>query len=49
MAGSEDFDQAEALAHWLGEQKGGRPAPFEKVESGDEQYAQAPSLEEGGR
>jgi hypothetical protein len=34
-----DFDEAHAaaLAGWLGEQTGGPPVRFEKVETGDEQ------------
>ena len=33
---SRDEQRAEAIAHWLGEQKG-EPVRFEKVEPGDEQ------------
>ena len=33
-----DFEEGpEAFARWLGEQAGGPPVPFEKVEPGDEQ------------
>jgi hypothetical protein len=32
----EDFDQAEEIARWLGDEKG-EPVRFKKVEPGDEQ------------